>query len=119
MQTTITSPVKVFQHHLNAVVNNDLEDLIKDYTEESEVWTADERFVGLKAISSFFSYAFTLLPKGNTKFELKKMISDGDKVFIIWTADSPVVRLPFAADSFEIKGDRILWQSTAFVMEQK
>jgi hypothetical protein len=114
MQTTLMSPEKVFQHHLTAIVNNDLEELMKDYTEESELWTPDGPIVGLKAISSFFAYALTLFPKDQTKFEIKKLIVKNDKVYMIWTAVSPVVNISFATDSFEIQEGNILWQSTAF-----
>lgn len=47
------------------------------------------------------------------------MIGKDDKVYIVWTADSPVVNVSFATDSFEIKEGRILWQSTGFQMAQK
>ncbi|HEU4860875.1 MAG TPA: nuclear transport factor 2 family protein [Chitinophagaceae bacterium] len=119
MQTLQITSESVFQHHLAALGNNDLNELIKDYTEESEVWTPDGDIVGLKAISSFFSYAFTLFPKDKTTLDIKKMIAKDYKVYIVWTADSPIVNVPFATDSFEIKEGKILWQSTAFQMVQK
>ena len=119
MQTTLVSPEKVFQHHLNAIVNNDMEELMKDYTDESELWTPDGAIVGLKAISSFFTYALTLFPRDQTKFEVKKLIVKDDKVYMIWTAVSPVVNISFATDSFEIRDGKILWQTTAFQMAQK
>src|SRR5277367_2020363 len=114
MQTTLINPEKVFQHHLEAIVNNDMEELMKDYTEQSELWTPDGAIVGLKAISSFFSYALTLFPKDKTKLELKKLIANDEKVYIVWSSVSPTATLPFITDSFDIKGGKILWQSTAF-----
>ncbi len=119
MQTLQITSESVFQHHLAALGNNDLNELLKDYTEESEVWTPDGDIGGLKAISSFFSYAFTLFPKDKTTLDIKKMIAKDYKVYIVWTADSPIVNVPFATDSFEIKEGKILWQSTAFQMVQK
>ena len=119
MQTTQLNPEKVLQHHLEALAKNDMDELMTDYVEQSELWTPDGAIVGLKAISSFFSYAFTLFPKGKTELEIKKKIANDDKVYIIWTADSPVVNVSFATDSFVIKEGRILWQSTAFQMTQK
>lgn len=47
------------------------------------------------------------------------MIAKGNKVYIIWIADSPVVNVPFATDSFEIVDGKILWQSAAFQIVQK
>lgn len=119
METMEITAETTFQHHLEALGNNDLDELMKDYTEHSELWTPNGEMVGLEAISSFFSYAFTLLPKGNSNFELKKMTTKGNKVYIIWTADSPVVNVPFATDCFEINDGKITWQTTAFQMVQK
>jgi SnoaL-like domain len=119
MQTSQLTQENVFQHHLEALGKNDIDELMKDYTEQSELWTPDGAIVGLKAISSFFSYAFTLFPKDKTKLEIKKMIAKDNKVYIVWTADSPIVNVPFATDSFEIKEGKILWQSTAIQMVQK
>jgi SnoaL-like domain len=119
MQTLQMNSKNVFQHHLEALGKNDLDELMTDYTEQSELWTPDGDIVGLKAISSFFSYAFTLFPKDKTSLEIKKMIAKDDKVYIVWTADSPIVNVSFATDSFEIKEGKILWQSTAFQMVEK
>ncbi len=63
MQTSQITPTIVFEHHLEALRQNDLDELMKDYTEKSEIWTPDNAFVGLEAISSLYSYAFTLFPK--------------------------------------------------------
>jgi hypothetical protein len=119
MQTTEIIAEEVFRHHIGSLGNNDLEELMKDYMEQSELWTPNGSIVGLEAISSFFSYAFTLFPKGKTSLDIKKLIADEDKVYIVWTADSPVVNVPFGSDSFYIRDGKILWQSTAFQITQK
>ena len=119
MEMTQITAESVLQHHVEALSNNNLNELMKDYAEHSEVWTPEGEIVGLNAISSFFSYAFTLFPRGKTTLELKKMTAKGNKVFIIWTADSPVVAVPFATDCFEVEEGKIVWQTTAFQMLQK
>jgi len=119
MQTMQINSEKIFQHHLEALGKNDMDELMKDYAEQSELWTPDGAIVGLEAISSFYAYAFTLFPKGKTELEIKKMIVKDNKVYIVWTADSPVVDISFGTDSFEITEGKILWQSTAFQMAQK
>jgi hypothetical protein len=119
MQTTQMNPENVFQHHLEALGKNDIDELMTDYSEESEIWTPDGAITGLIAISSFFTYAFTLFPKDKTHLEIKKMIVKDCKVYVVWIADSPIVNVPFATDSFEIKDGKILWQSTAFQMVEK
>ena len=120
MQSTMPATAQaVFEHHLHAFGNNDLTDLLSDYSAQSEVWTPEGKFTGLDEIAAFFSQAFTLLPKGSTSLELKKMIVDDEKVYITWSAESPVVSIPFATDSFLIKDGIIVWQTTAFQVAQK
>jgi hypothetical protein len=92
---------------------------MKDYTEQSELWTPDGAIVGLEAISSFFSYAFTFFPKGKTKLDITKMIAKDNRVYIVWTANTPVVDVTLGTDSFDIRGGKIIWQTTAFQMVQK
>ncbi|WP_301926765.1 nuclear transport factor 2 family protein [Ferruginibacter sp.] len=119
MLSTTTTAENVIQHHLQALGNNNLKELLNDYTEQSELWTQNGIIAGMENISSFFSYAFTLLPKDKSSLEIKKMISKDEKVYIVWTADSPVINIPFATDCFEIKEGKITWQSTAFQTIEK
>ncbi len=119
MIATQVSAQNVFQHHVEALGRNDLKDLMSDYTEQSDLWTPDGTIIGLHAISSFYSNIFPLFPKDKTQLEIKKMISNDDKVYIVWTADSPMVNVSFATDCFEIKEGKISWQTTAFQMAAK
>jgi hypothetical protein len=107
------------QHHLEAFGNNDIHEIMKDYSEESEVWTPEGAIVGMEAISSFFSFAFTLFPKDSTRLEIKQMIVKGNRAYIVWNADSSVINVPVGTDSFEIKDGKILWQTTAIHTIQK
>lgn len=119
MQTLQMTAESTLQHHLEAFGKNDLKELLDDYTDQSELWTPEGPIVGLEAISSFYTWAFTLFPKDPTTLEIKKMIVKGDKIYIVWNADSPVITVPIGTDSFEIKNGKILWQSTALQIIQK
>ena len=119
MQTLQITAESTLQHHLEAFGKNDIEELMNDYTEQSEVWTPQGAIVGLEAISTFFSNAFPLFPKNKTRLDIKQKIVKGGKVYIVWDADSPVINVPIGTDSFEIKDGKILWQSTAFQIIQK
>lgn len=119
MQTLQMTAKETFQHHLEAFGKNDIDELMNDYTEYSEVWTPEGPIAGLDAISSFFTYAFTLFPKDATSLEIKQMIVKGDKLYVVWNADSPIVNVPIGTDSFEIIDGKILWQTTAIHVIQK
>ncbi len=119
MQTLELTAENVINHHLQALGQNNFSELMEDYTEESELWTQDGIIAGKEAIGSFFTYAFTLFPKNKTSLEIKKMIAKEDKVYLVWTADSPVINVSFATDCFQVKNGKITWQSIAFTATQK
>ncbi|MGZ8524643.1 MAG: nuclear transport factor 2 family protein [Chitinophagaceae bacterium] len=110
---------ETFQHHLEAFGKNDINELMKDYTEESEIWTPEGPIAGLAAISSFYIYAFTLFPKDATRLEIKQMIVKGDKLYVVWNAESAIVNVPVGTDSFEIIDGKIMWQTTTIHIIQK
>ncbi|RYE53708.1 MAG: nuclear transport factor 2 family protein, partial [Sphingobacteriales bacterium] len=60
---------EVLTHHLAAFGNNDLDEIMKDYTEESEVLTATGTLKGLTPIRDFFADYFKVIPTGSA-FEL-------------------------------------------------
>ncbi|MGV3641461.1 MAG: nuclear transport factor 2 family protein [Adhaeribacter sp.] len=113
METLTISATEVLDHHLQAFINNDLTEIMKDYTEASEVWTPDGFLVGLEAIAGFYTKAFALLPKGESKLEVKQRLHKENKAYLVWTADSPVVQIPLGTDSFEFRNNKIAWQSLA------
>jgi len=113
MQTPQITVEAIVQHHLEAFGNNNIDEIMKDYDQQSEVWGPDGAMIGLDAISAFYSYVFTLLPKENTHFEIKQRIVKREKAYIVWKADSAIIEIPIGTDSFEIKAGKILWQSLA------
>jgi hypothetical protein len=110
LKTTTTE--EVFDHHFRALLNNDIDEIMKGYTDESEIWTTEGTIRGIDAISSFFTYVFTVLPKG-TQFGVKqKIVSDG-RAFIVWNAVNSMISIPTGADTFLIEDGKILLQTLA------
>jgi ketosteroid isomerase-like protein len=118
MQTIEISCATVLEHHLAAFVTNDLNELMRDYTEDAEVWTENGIIKGADAIRAFFAYAFGLFPKGATKFSLKKQMVEGNKAFIIWEAEGPAARVPLGVDTFIFEHDKIVFQSAGLLIQQ-
>ena len=119
IESTIMSAEAVLTHHLEAFLNNDIKEIMKDYSDDSEMWVENGLIKGKEAISSFFTYVFTLLPKATSRFDLKQKIVNGDKAYIVWEAESPSVSIPFGTDSFNIKNGCILWHTAAAQIIQK
>lgn len=89
----------ILTHHLTAFGNNDLDEIMKDYTEESEVLTPDGPLKGLAAIRKFFEAFFKAIPTGSA-FEMKQLITTGPVAYIAWASESEVAKIPMGTDTF-------------------
>lgn len=113
MENTQASTEALLWHHLDAFRNNDVEEIIKDYVPTSEVWTPDGVLIGLDKIASFYAYVFTLLPKDSLQLEVKTEIVKGSQAYIVWSASSTKINVPFGTDSFKVEDGKIVWQALA------
>jgi ketosteroid isomerase-like protein len=96
-------------HHLQAILQTDVDAIMSDYTEESVLVTPQGQLVGLAAIRGFFTQFIASSPP-----ELLKAITlthqdvTGEIAYIIWKAE-PFI--PFASDTFLIRDDTIVVQT--------
>src|SRR5690349_22750400 len=65
---------KVLDHHWDAFKANDLEETMKDYTEESVLVTPNATYKGLEEIRTNFVNAFKGFPKDSATFNLEKSV---------------------------------------------
>lgn len=112
MTTNKTITSEVLHHHLMAFGNNDLNEIMKDYTEESELLTPEGHLKGLAAIRKFFVDYFITIPTGSA-FEMKQLSVTSNAAYIVWTSDSPNANIPLGTDSFILEGDKIKLHTVA------
>ncbi|RYZ53884.1 MAG: nuclear transport factor 2 family protein [Sphingobacteriales bacterium] len=110
MNETITREVLI--HHLTAFGNNDLDEILKDYTEESEVLTPDGPLKGLVAIHRFFAEYFATIPTGST-FDMKQLTVTGNAAYIVWASESQVASIPMGTDTFFLQDGKIRLHTVA------
>ena len=104
---------EVLDHHWQAFQNNDLEETMKDYTDESVLITPNATFNGLEEIRNNFINAFRLFPKDSTTFTLDKSIVIKDVGYILWKSKTPTFNLSYATDTFIIREGKIIRQTFA------
>ena len=119
MQTLEISVATVLEHHLAAFVTNDINELMRDYAPDAEVWTENGIIKGSDAIRDFFKYAFSLFPQGETKLGIKQQVVEGNKAFLMWEAEGPSVKVPLGVDTFLFEEDKIVFQSAGLLLQQK
>ena len=113
METVLqTKTQEILNHHLSAFMETDVNEIMKDFAEASELLTPDGALKGLNAIRSFFEEIFKIMPKG-TALEMKQMIIRDDVAYVVWSAESSFVSIPLGTDTFIMENDKILYQIVA------
>jgi len=111
MSTVVLSRTQeILNHHVAAFVEADLDEIMKDYTERSELLTPQGPVSGLSAIRSWFDEIFKAVPKGSP-LDLKQTIIRDNIAYIAWSGESPFVSIPFGVDTFIMENDKILYQN--------
>jgi ketosteroid isomerase-like protein len=102
----------VMQHHEAALLSGNLDELAKDYTEDSVLITPIETYKGPESIKAAFAALMkTRTPEALANFKVTKQDIQGEYVYLLWTA-API--FPFAGDTFHIHNGKIMMQSVVF-----
>jgi hypothetical protein len=98
-------------HHLEAVGLGVLEEILKDYTDQSVLYTQDGPVEGLAALREYFEVFLHDMPEGMMKsFRIVRQDVVDEFAFIVWTAP-PVLAL--ATSTFLVRDRRIAVQTFA------
>ena len=104
--------------HLQAFVSGDVDATTADYDDTSVLIISDGPLRGRAEIRPFFESLIADFPPGSA-FELSEQIVEGEIAYIIWSGESEKLRIPFATDTFIIRGGKIVAQTFAGEMEEK
>ena len=106
------TPEAVMQHHGQALLSGNLDELIKDYTKDSVLFTPTETFKGPERIKAAFAGMMKMLPpEALANFKMTKQEIQGEYVYLLWTA---LPTFPFGGDTFHIHDGKIIMQSGIF-----
>tara|TARA_Y100001934_G_C11724339_1_gene482777 strand:+ start:85 stop:528 length:444 start_codon:yes stop_codon:yes gene_type:complete len=108
----ISETEKVLKHHLEAFGAGDVEEILKDYTEDSVVITQDGAIRGIEELRELFTGLTTSLPPGS-RFVMLKQVVEGEYAYIVWSAGSAKMTIPFGTDTFRIVDGKIVAQTFA------
>ena len=98
--------------HLQAI-SQGVDALLRDYTEDSVLFTADGTLHGLGPIRGFFEAFLASAPPGLLEaFRIVRQDVHGETAFLIWKAE-PFVTL--ATDTFLVRDGKILAQTFAML----
>ena len=93
--------------------------LLSDYTEESVVLTPDTTLIGLDQIKALFANMGSMFPAEGSEFVLDRMDINNELGYIIWHANTPIVKIPLGTDTYIVKDGKIIKQTFAAKVEPK
>jgi ketosteroid isomerase-like protein len=115
----MTPTRETFDHHNEAYANFDVDELLKDYDEESMVVSDAGVFTGEGEIREMFEGFFEEWDDPRTEFELIAEVVEGDVGVTHWQAETPETVYEFGTDTFIIRDGVIKRQTFAALAEPK
>jgi ketosteroid isomerase-like protein len=106
MNSAAIATQNVLMHHLTAFGENNIDEILLDYTEASLILTDQGKIQGLSNIRQLFEAMFRLIPSGAT-FEMKTLTISDRVAHIIWSSQSSMAEIPFGSDTFLIEDHKI------------
>jgi len=102
----------VMQHHAQALMSGNLDELVKDYTKDSVMFIPTETYKGPERIKTAFAAMMKMLSaEAIANFKVTKQEIQGEYVYLLWTA---LPTFPFAGDAFHVRNGKIIMQSVMF-----
>ena len=110
----------VADHHLQAFLAGDLEETMRDYSDESVFISANGIARGREEISAVFTRLYgSIFAPGTYTFTLDFDHAEGDVATTIWHADCAGANIPIGTDTLVIRDGVIVTQTVALKVEPK
>lgn len=109
----------VLDHHLDAFANQELEEIMIDYSNDSVVVTNMGVFRGLDEIEELFADLFDEFAQEGTTIEVEDTIVESEFAYLLWNAETPDNNYEFCTDTFHIPDKTIDFQTFAGKVESK
>lgn len=102
------TPQEIFDHHIQALLAGDVDELLIDYTDDSALITPAGVAQGTSGIRAAFSQLADAL--ADATFELKSQTYHGDVLLLEWALDAPAFGVD-GVDTFLFGNDSIRVQT--------
>ncbi len=111
---------EVLDHHLEAFMAGDVEEVLKDFTDESVLLTVKGPLRGVDALRPALTDFLTgLFAPGTYTLEIDRVEIAGDVAYMVWHADCAAARIPLGTDTFVVRDGKIAVQTFSAKIEPK
>jgi ketosteroid isomerase-like protein len=103
------STAEVLDHHLAAFGAADVDEIMVDYADGAVFYTPDGPVRGAAAIREAFRRVFAdAFPRAGTTLEMRQRFAEGEVAYIVWSAETPTMRVPIGTDTFVVRSGKIV-----------
>lgn len=110
------TPQEIFAHHAEALMADDIDGIVADYSEDAVFITPDRVLRGKDGVREGFTRLLDDLPAAS--WEVPTQVFEGDVLFIEWSAVAEQTRALDGIDTFVFDGDSIRVQTVRYTLEQ-
>ena len=106
---------EILDHHNQAVLSNNYEEMIADYTDDAVLITLNGTFTGKDAIGRALQQLIQAMPNmRGVDSPTNVLIIEGNTLLLRWSAESNTGKISGAVDTIVLKEDKIWRQTTSF-----
>lgn len=116
---TAKTTESVLEHHLTAFMEQDMTELLTDYTDGSIVISNLGTFHGLAEIEAMAESMFAEFSQPDVSFSLDEQAVEGDVGYAVWHAETPDNDYEFGTDTLVIRDGVIETQTFAVKVTPK
>lgn len=99
----------VLNHHVQALISRNIDNIMEDYTDDSVVFTPTATFKGLQGIRAGFTAMLGMFtPEVLANMKANKQEIEGEYAYVLWSA---LPAVPFGGDTFYVHDGKIIMQS--------
>ena len=110
------TPEEVFQHHAEALVAGDLDQIVADYADDAVLITPAGVLRGRDAVRAAFTQLLADLP--DAAWDLKTQIYEGDVLFLEWAAHAAEAFAEDGIDTFVFRDGFIRVQTVRYTLQR-
>jgi ketosteroid isomerase-like protein len=111
------TPEEVFQHHAQALVAGDLEEIVADYSDDAIFISPAGTKLGKDGVREAFTGLLADVP--NADWTLKTQIYEGDVLFLEWAAVAAQTQVDDGLDTFVFHDGQIRVQTVRYTLQHK
>lgn len=113
-----TPTQQILDHHMKAFGSGDVEEVLKDYTEDSILIEPGGTHKGIDALRTFFTGLFRgIFEPGSYDFVMDRSTAEGDVVYIVWHTRGRIADITFGTDTFVVRDGKFAVQTFAGKIE--